>query len=109
MSHPEVLGELSELADGEPFQETLCAQLVLALYRNNRQVEALSAYQRLRRLLGEEAGLEPSQRLKDLELAILQQNSSLDRQGRGQRSITTCLDADVNAYRWRRPVNRLRP
>ena len=53
-------------------------QLMLALYRGGRQADALAAYQRLRRTLDEELGIEPSQSLRDLELAILRQDSSLD-------------------------------
>jgi tetratricopeptide (TPR) repeat protein len=51
---------------------------MLALYRCDRQSEALQAYQDARRLLVEELGLEPSRRLRDLEQAILRQDPALD-------------------------------
>ena len=51
---------------------------MLALYRCDRQSEALQAYQEARRLLVEELGLEPSRRLRDLEQAILRQDPTLD-------------------------------
>ena len=39
---------------------------MLALYRAGRQADALRAYQRLRAVLGEELGLEPSQDIRAL-------------------------------------------
>ena len=46
---------------------------MLALYRSERQAEALAVYQAGRRLLAEELGLEPSEALKSLQMAILAQ------------------------------------
>jgi DNA-binding SARP family transcriptional activator/class 3 adenylate cyclase len=67
----EVLGELSALVSSEPFRERSCGQLMLALYRCGRQVEALDAYSRLRSVLARELGLEPSPELRSLQGAIL--------------------------------------
>jgi class 3 adenylate cyclase/tetratricopeptide (TPR) repeat protein len=52
-----------------------------ALYRGDRQAEALSVYQQLRRTLGEELGLEPSASLRRLETAILRQDPQLEWSG----------------------------
>ncbi len=46
-------------------------QLMLALHRCGRQVDALNAFQRLRRELGEGHGVEPSAELAELERAIV--------------------------------------
>jgi pimeloyl-ACP methyl ester carboxylesterase len=73
-----VLGQLDELVAAEPYRERLREQLVLALYRAGRQQEALAAYRQYRRLLSDELGIEPSQRLKDLEGRILRQEPDLD-------------------------------
>ena len=50
---------------------------MLALYRCDRQAEALQAYQDARRKLVEELGIEPGERLRELERAILAQDPAL--------------------------------
>lgn len=72
------LGGGAELVDGlealvgeHPYRERLWQHLMLALYRSQRQAEALEAYQRAYKVLGKELGLEPSEKLKALEQAIL--------------------------------------
>jgi len=70
--------ELEQLTARHPLRERLRAQLMLALYRSGRQAEALQVYADARRRLVEELGLEPSQRLQQLERAILQQDPALD-------------------------------
>ena len=52
---------------------------MLALYRSGRQAEALEAYQDARRALTDELGIEPSQQLRELQQAILRQDSSVER------------------------------
>ena len=75
--HAQLVPELEALVREHPLRERLRAQLMLALYRCGRQAEALDAYQRGRRLLSDELGLEPGDRLKQLEKAILEQDPSL--------------------------------
>lgn len=76
--HRTVLDELDRLVVLHPLRERFHAQRMLALYRNGRQADALAAYQELRRLLGEELGLDPSDELRRLEGAILSQDPELD-------------------------------
>lgn len=76
--HRTVLDELDRLVALHPLRERVHAQRMLALYRNGRQADALAAYQDLRRLLGEELGLDPSDELRRLEGAILTQDPDLD-------------------------------
>jgi DNA-binding SARP family transcriptional activator len=73
----EVLGELEALVAREPLRERRRAQLMLALYREGRQADALSAYKEARRVLREELGLEPGPELRQLEHAILAQEPML--------------------------------
>lgn len=76
--HAEVVGELEALTARNPFREILWAQLMLALYRSGRQGEALMAFDRARRALAEELGVDPGQALKQLHSQILQQAPSLE-------------------------------
>ena len=76
--HADVAGELRQLVDEHPLRERLWAQLMTALYRCGRQAEALRAFSELRRVLGEELGIEPSHDLQRLEEAILLQKPELE-------------------------------
>jgi class 3 adenylate cyclase/DNA-binding winged helix-turn-helix (wHTH) protein len=75
--HAEVIGQLESLVDEHPYREGLRAQLMLALYRADRQADALQAYQDARRMLVEELGIEPGERLRELERGILAQDPGL--------------------------------
>jgi predicted ATPase/DNA-binding SARP family transcriptional activator len=75
--HAEVIGQLEALIDEHPFRERLRAQLMLALYRTDRQADALQAYQEARKKLVDELGIEPGERLRELESAILAQDPGL--------------------------------
>lgn len=75
--HAEVVVELEPLIAAYPYRERLRAQLMLALYRCDRQADALQAYQDARRSLVEELGIEPGERLRELERAILAQEPGL--------------------------------
>jgi YVTN family beta-propeller protein len=74
----EVVPELEALVAEHPYRERFVAQLMLALYRCGRQPDALAAYGRLRTALHDEFGLEPTQRLRELEREILSQDAALD-------------------------------
>ncbi|MFD9734951.1 BTAD domain-containing putative transcriptional regulator [Umezawaea sp. NPDC059074] len=76
--HHEVTAELEAAVDRRPDRERLSGQLMLALYRCGRQVEALAVYQRLRTRLGERFGLEPGRAPRLLEQAILTHDPLLD-------------------------------
>jgi len=75
--HRELVGELEALIDEHPYREGLRAQLMLALYRCERQADALQAYQDARKTLVEELGIEPGEHLRELERAILAQDPAL--------------------------------
>ena len=76
-AHAEVVAPLETLIGEHPYRERLRAQLMLALYRSDRQAEALQAYQDARRTLVEKLGIEPGERLRELERAILAQDPGL--------------------------------
>jgi len=79
--HVEVVGELEALVGLHPLRERLCGQLMLALYRSGRQAEALACFQTARAGLVHDLGIEPGPALRQLELAILRQDPSLDLAG----------------------------
>ncbi|MGH3082381.1 MAG: AfsR/SARP family transcriptional regulator, partial [Gaiellaceae bacterium] len=75
----ELVGELQGLVAEHPLREALRRHLIVALYRSERQAEALEAYRDARRMLDEELGLEPSPALRELEGAVLRHDRSLER------------------------------
>jgi DNA-binding SARP family transcriptional activator/ABC-type transport system substrate-binding protein len=76
--HTEVIGELEALVTRFPFREAFWGDLMLALYRGGRQGEALMAFDRARRTLADELGVDPGQPLQELHRQILQQDPSLE-------------------------------
>jgi DNA-binding SARP family transcriptional activator/ABC-type branched-subunit amino acid transport system substrate-binding protein len=75
--HADVVSELEAAVAREPLREGLRARLMLALYRDGRQAEALAAYADARRTLVSDLGIEPGPALTRLHEAILQQDDSL--------------------------------
>jgi predicted ATPase/DNA-binding SARP family transcriptional activator len=73
----ELIAELEQLVGRHPLEERLWGQLMLALYRAGRQAEALDAYQRVRRLLSGDLGLEPGEQLTRLQQRIFDQDPTL--------------------------------
>jgi DNA-binding SARP family transcriptional activator len=69
--HGEVIAELRRLTAMHPLREKLHALLMLALYRDGQQGEALAAFQQVRRVLVQELGAEPGAELRHLEQQIL--------------------------------------
>jgi predicted ATPase/DNA-binding SARP family transcriptional activator len=76
--HGQLVGELERLVAEQPLRERLRGQLMLALYRSGRQADALAVYQRARKTLVDELGIEPGESLRKLERAILAQDAALD-------------------------------
>jgi len=76
--HVQLVGELEHLVAEQPLRERVRGQLMLALYRSGRQADALAVYQRARRTLVEELGIEPGESLRKLERAILEQDPALN-------------------------------
>jgi DNA-binding SARP family transcriptional activator len=76
--HEHALGELNVLVREHPLRERLRAQQMLALYRADRQADALEAYRQARRALIDELGIEPSESLQRLQQAILRHDPALE-------------------------------
>jgi predicted ATPase/DNA-binding SARP family transcriptional activator len=73
----ELISELERLLAKHQFEERLWGQLMLALYRDERQAEALEQFQRARRLFTDELGIEPGDGLRRLHGRILEQDPKL--------------------------------
>ncbi len=69
--HAEVIPELHTLVAEQPLRERPAALLVRALFLAGRQADALAAYERVRQVLADELGVEPSAELRELHLAVL--------------------------------------
>ncbi|MET1034063.1 MAG: BTAD domain-containing putative transcriptional regulator [Arthrobacter sp.] len=74
---PEALTNLELVLDRSPLRESVWRLLVLALYRGDRQGDALAAVRRARRTLARELGVEPGPGLRRLEADVLAQSPAL--------------------------------
>jgi DNA-binding SARP family transcriptional activator len=93
--HAAVVGDLESLLAREPLRERMWASLMIALYRSQRQADALRAYQRAREVLVDRLGVEPSAELRRLEAAILDGDASLDLE-----EIVPSLPASARLVGW---------
>ncbi|HEY7010493.1 MAG TPA: BTAD domain-containing putative transcriptional regulator [Jatrophihabitantaceae bacterium] len=73
----EVVTDLDPIVTANPTLEALAGLLMTALYRTDRQADALEVYSRTRRELDEILGLEPSASLRSLHQRVLRQDPSL--------------------------------
>lgn len=69
--HREVVGRLYALTTEYPLRESFYRHLMQALYRADRQADALAVYQTARTRLQDELGLEPCETLRQLNNDIL--------------------------------------
>jgi DNA-binding SARP family transcriptional activator/predicted negative regulator of RcsB-dependent stress response len=69
--HAECVAELTALSIGNPLREHVRSLLMLALYRTGRQAEALAVFQDYRRVLADQTGLDPGERIRRLNERIL--------------------------------------
>ncbi|GAA1926884.1 AfsR/SARP family transcriptional regulator [Streptantibioticus ferralitis] len=75
--HREVIEELTALLREHPYDEQVAEHLMVALYRCRRQGEALQVYERLRRTLAGELGVDPTPPIQALHLRILAADPAL--------------------------------
>jgi DNA-binding SARP family transcriptional activator len=76
------VAELQQLALEHGGRERLSELLMLTLYRDGRQTEALEVFHRIRKRLAEETGLEPGRSLHRIYEGILNQDDLLGIPGR---------------------------
>jgi WD40 repeat protein/DNA-binding SARP family transcriptional activator len=75
--HAQAVAELEALVARHPLRERLRRQLALAMYRSDRQADALAVCRDARAMLADQLGIDPSQPLQELERAILNQDGAL--------------------------------
>jgi DNA-binding SARP family transcriptional activator len=76
-NHQRVADEIREFSSEHPSRERLVGQMMLALHRAGRTADALRNYDAWRRWLAEELGIDPSNDVQELYLAILQADPTL--------------------------------
>lgn len=74
-----VVAELADLTTAHPYRDGFWVLYLTALASHGRANEALTAYDRLRGLLAEELGTDPSAELQELHLSILRGEHSARR------------------------------
>lgn len=93
--------ELEGLVRADPLRERRSMLLMIALYRTGRQAAALSAYDRLRRVLDDELGLVPSAEIRQIHAAVLAQDDQvLDRQVPGQAEQAPAASRSTSLPWW---------
>lgn len=75
--HCEIIGELEETSAAHPLRERLYHQLMVALYRCDRQSDAIGVYDRARRRLLQDLGVEPGPTLRATFQAVLSHSPRL--------------------------------
>jgi DNA-binding SARP family transcriptional activator/WD40 repeat protein len=85
--HAEVVPDLERLTAANPYRERSAAQLMVALHRSGREVDAHRAYEAFRRRLADETGLQPSPELmrvdRDIAVGAAAVGTSEERRLRG--------------------------
>ncbi|WP_432934230.1 BTAD domain-containing putative transcriptional regulator [Microbispora sp. CA-135349] len=75
--HTDVVARLDPFVREHPLRERAWELLVLAHYRAGRQAAALECLRRVRDVLAGELGIDPGPRLRELEGAVLRQDTTL--------------------------------
>ncbi|MGC5345303.1 AfsR/SARP family transcriptional regulator [Streptomyces sp. DT24] len=76
--HHALIGELYSLVAAHPTWESIYGYLMISLYRSGRTADALGAFNRIRRTLVEDLGMEPGPRLQKIQRSILARDTWLE-------------------------------
>jgi DNA-binding SARP family transcriptional activator/DNA polymerase III delta prime subunit/Tfp pilus assembly protein PilF len=95
--HTDLIPMLRAVTGEHPFQERFWGQLMLALHRSGRQVEALEAFRQISRLLAEELGVGPGERLRALHQAVLRDDPGLAPPERSPRPPSKAVPSELPA------------
>lgn len=99
---PAAQATMESVVADHPLREAAWGRLMLALYRQGRQADALRVYQRARRMLVEELGVEPGPELRKLEQQVLAQSPELEGPASPVHNTVAFLFTDIEAStrRW---------
>ncbi|MFE2753098.1 BTAD domain-containing putative transcriptional regulator [Actinosynnema sp. NPDC059335] len=94
----EVIADLRRLTAQHPLRERFWSQLMVALYRVNRQADALDAYRQASTALARELGVDPSDSLRAVHHAILTGDPALHQPAASTWSPVSQLPAPVGNF-----------
>ncbi|GIH10332.1 SARP family transcriptional regulator [Rhizocola hellebori] len=95
--HAAVIAELKALSAQNPYRESLCVLLMIALYRNGRRADALACFADMRRRLIDELAIEPGPNLQRVHHDILNDRDA-SVSGAAKRLVPRQLPRDVHAF-----------
>ena len=79
MNGADVIPEVERQVGDHPYRERSWALLIRGLYLQGRQGDALGAFDRARRVLHADLGVEPGRELRDLHAQVLAQDPALEK------------------------------
>ncbi|WP_367137619.1 BTAD domain-containing putative transcriptional regulator [Saccharothrix sp. HUAS TT1] len=94
----EVIADLRRLTAQHPLRERFWSQLMVALYRVDRQADALDAYRQASTALARELGVDPSDSLRAVHHAILTGDPALHQPAAGTWAPVSQLPAPVGNF-----------
>ena len=102
--HSEAVAELEHIVEEHPLREGFARRLMIALYRNGRQADALRVFRQTRTLLADELGLDPTPGARRAAGADPQPRSRAGRAGQpvdasGQRGGARRRSRSIDAER----------
>jgi hypothetical protein len=95
--HAAVVSELREAVRSQPYRERLAGLLMLALYRCGRQADAIDVYNRMRKRLAGELGVEPCAEVTELFQQVGRADPALDLGSSGAEYIRSVVPRQLPA------------
>ncbi|MEU4848164.1 AfsR/SARP family transcriptional regulator [Streptomyces gilvosporeus] len=103
----EALDDLAAVVAADPYDESLMALRMRALYGSGHQAEALNAYQEMRERLRDELGVDPGAELRRVHQAVLRRDDQRLLGPAARPAAPAAASPAAPPARPRRPVNEL--